>query len=440
MSDLPVKVFICHSAIGDAAAETLIRALEAGLAPECYCFVDWTELEVGKTWREPLNTWLEHCDAGLLILNHKALSSPFVAYEVSELTRRWRTSNNTFPLIPIHVKHADASSSVGYNSLKTGTLAPWQVDTIDAQAYDPALDADASGTVATIKKLLAQMKSRTPCLPPQLQRVIELLKKVPDATIKGALARADVHVRPLRSIATDDYEQLALTLRSRGLDGARDIIQQLRGDFNDPDNHWKEEHLSELFDLLAQFWVDPHSAATIAEVVAGDPNQRNLALDAARHDTARFYIHRACPKVPMDNEWMVAPVSLIGGEELADDAHLETQIRKTLVGSLGMDDETLQDDLDAFDSQMNPINPVFVTLQLPSLAKERIAHLRTAFKTVTFLFLTRSLTQPAPLVPDDAPIRRLVPKLEAQDEDAFHTGYSRNWTLLKPRPRKTATR
>ena len=424
MGDPPIKVFVCHSSIGDPASEALVRSLEAGLAPECYCFVDWTELEFGKTWREPINTWLEHCDAGVIVLNDKALESPFVGYEVSELTRRWRTSGKTFPLIPVHVKHADAVRSVGYGNLQTSPLRPWELHTVNAYAHDPNQDADAARAVAAVKALLMVAQAQMAPLPPQIRQVITLLKKVPTDSVKDALTAADVKVKQLAPITNDELERLALTLRSLGLDGARPLLQLLRGNFDDPDNHWKAFHLRQIYDLLALFWVDFPSADAILSIVKGAAAGRNLALDADERDTARFYVHRACPKVPADNEWMVAPVALVAGEELADDEFLIRKIRQALIVKLSTSDEELDADLDLHDQASNP---VFVIVALASLRPERITRLRKALATVTFVFLSR------PAVPSDDPrVRRLVPRLEKADEDAFHKRYRDNWKLLMP--------
>ena len=417
-------MFVCHSSIGDTASETLIRALETGLAPECYCFVDWTELVLGQTWREPINTWLEHCDAGVLVLNDKALKSPFVGYEVSELTRRWRASGKTFPLIPVHVKHADGARDVGYGNLQTSSLGPWELHTIDAYAYDPDKDAGGAQAVAAIKGRLMAATAQMASLPAQIRQVITLLKKVPDPSVKGALTAADVHVRQLAPITDNELERLALALRSLGLDGARPLLQVLRGNFDDPDNHWKEYHLRQIYNLLALFWVDRPSADTIARVVKGPAAERNLALDADQRETARFYVHRACDKVPADNEWMIASVTLVAGEELANDDFLVRKIRQAVATRLSTSDEELDQDLKLHDEAGNP---VFVIVALASLPAARITRLRDALKTVTYVFLSR------PSVPaDDARVHRLVPRLEKADEDAFHARYRNNWKLLMP--------
>jgi len=428
-----VKVFICHSAIGDAATEALIRALQASLEPDYACFVDWTELEVGRTWREPINTWLEHCDAAIVVLNHKALASPFVGYEVSELARRRRITGGAFCLIPIHVKNASPDLSVGYANLQTSHLGPWELHAIDAAVYDDN-SADAAAHLAdlirTIKTRLEAAKAAQLPLVPQMQAIVALLKKPPEALVKEALALVDVAVRRLKPVAEDQYVQLALALRSLGLDGARPVIQLLRGNLCDPDNHWKEEHLRQLYDLLAMFWVDPHSAATISEVALGSHDERSLALDAARNEIALLYVRRACPKVPTDNEWIVVRVQTIGGEELGDAEFVTAKVRAALIADLRTTDGDLDEDLQSFDSIGNP---VFVTLPASGISAARVTRLRRDFKTVTFLFLTRSLATQREEVGVGSHVRRVAPTLDAQDEDAFYGGYERNWRLLRPR-------
>jgi len=423
-----VKVFVCHSAIGDAAAKRLVDAVQAALEPECPCFVDWTELEVGKPWRESINLWLEHCDAAVVVLNHQALTSSFVAYEVSHLMRRREDGQGAFTLIPIHVKNSDSKLSVGYANLQTSHLGPWQLHSLDAEIYDPAVDPGADATVARIKAKFARVAAARVPLPPQLERMVELLAAVPDALVKNALEKVGERARVLRPLTDDDRTRLALALRSGGLDQARHVIQEIRGNLCDSRNHWTEQHLSQLYELLAQFWVSPQAAATLKETAAGAADRRNVAIAARHRETAEMHILRACPKVPLDNEWMIASVQAVGGEELGDDAFLAAKVRTALIARLTTSDEDLDEELRLFDGDGNP---VFVTLPPAPPLPPRVSRLRSDFPSVTFVYLTRAGSGRT----DDSRVRHLTPAIEERDEDAFYDGYKNNWRLLKPRCR-----
>src|SRR6185436_1620887 len=200
MADPKVTVFICHSAIGDADTRALIEALQLALEPDYPCFVDWSELETGKPWREPINTWLEHCDAAVLMLNRKAVDSPFVAYEVSELMRRSRATGGAFTVIPVHVNNADARLDVGYGALQTSRLGPWEVDKVNATVFAPgahassavAAQAHVAATVAEIRTRLQAAAAALRPLSDQMQAIVDLLKKVkPTGLVTKALADVD---------------------------------------------------------------------------------------------------------------------------------------------------------------------------------------------------------------------------------------------------------
>jgi hypothetical protein len=435
MADSRVTVFICHSAIGDADTKALIDALQQALEPDYACFIDWSELETGKPWREPINTWLEHCDAAVLLLNRKAVDSAFVAYEVSDLMRRHRATAGAFTVIPVHVKNADPKLDVGYGGLQTSRLGPWEVDKVNATVFAPgahagsaaAAQAHLAATVAEIKQRLQAAAAAMRPVSEQMKEIVTLLKKVkPPELVTAALADVDIVVRPLRAVTDDQYLQLALALRSLSLKDARPIIQKLRGNLCDPDNHWKEPHLRRLFDLLAHFWVDPHSAATICATATGPVEQRHLALRAAKADTARLYVLRACPKVPVDNEWQYTEVQMVGGEELGNPDYVSGKIRERLAARLNTDPGELLEELKYF---QEIDNPVFAALPGAGITTESLARIRKDFGPVTFIFLTPT-SPPAAL--KEAQVREVMPALEPKDEDAFHDNYTKTWKVLRP--------
>jgi hypothetical protein len=424
----PLTVFICHSAIGDAAATSLIKALQAALEPDCVCFVDWTELDSGKTWRDRIDPWLQQCDAGIVVLNHSALVSPFVAYEVSELARRWNSEADTFELIPVHVKNADPKKSVGYNQLKTCQLGPWKLDEISAEVYDPAQDPDASSIVARIAAKTALATARRVQLAPHVEAIVDLLNKVPDKHFRAAVGKTASPLRELRPVTTSDRVNLAKTLCSLGLKDARPVIEALCGDMCARDKHWDERDLSMLLSRLATVWVRPEAAAAIEEVARGPHDYRNVAL-AARHErTAMLHVNRACATLLCNRDWFIAPVQAIGGEELGDDEFLTAKVRRVLIDQLTSTDDELNldlEDLDAVDKR------VFVTLSSIQPSPTRVSRLRTDFKPVTFVYMTRGAPGAAPAV--DPRVRHLEPVLDATDEDRFHETYDRSWRQLRPR-------
>jgi len=111
-------------------------------------------------------------------------------------------------------------------------------------------------------------------------------------------------------------------------------------------------------------------------------------------------------------------------------------VHDALVAGLATTDDDLHDDLASFDSAGNP---VFVTLPGAGFSATRLARLRRDFETVTFVFLTRSLTSQTACAVEHPQVRCIVPRLEAKDEDVFFAGYDRNWRLLRARCRKSTS-
>jgi len=84
-----MKVFLSYSAGEDEEQRLLVRRLaealrNGGLEP----FLDVESLRLGNDWRERLEAELVSCDAGICVLSRRALSSEWVARELTYLVRR----------------------------------------------------------------------------------------------------------------------------------------------------------------------------------------------------------------------------------------------------------------------------------------------------------------------------------------------------------------
>ncbi|MBK8211940.1 MAG: toll/interleukin-1 receptor domain-containing protein [Rhodospirillales bacterium] len=99
----PPRIFVSHSAHDSATAEfldALHKQLdEGGFEP----LVDRYELrkQLGTKWRDALHTWMELCDAAVILINERAVTGPsWVPHEATVFYMRQR-HDRSFPIIPV---------------------------------------------------------------------------------------------------------------------------------------------------------------------------------------------------------------------------------------------------------------------------------------------------------------------------------------------------
>lgn len=356
------RVFISHSARGDAEALALIDELKKALDDDFSLRIDFEHLKLGVNWRNTLNTWIGGCDAAIILLSKKALASKFVAYETNVLTFRPKLT-----VIPILIGGVDYPDIEG----KDSPLSPSGI----SRTQGIRSTGDTAWLVAEVKKRLKEVtRGKTP-VDRQARRLEELLRPVGESLI------VDDYL-PMLDYDSDPWEPdanprllLALQMMSAGIQGSREVLRNIRHTLR------REGTLGEVFELIATSWVDFRSAKFIKEVATGDPSGRFLATDAEGHLIAEIYVRRAS-ELPAEDSWNVAESNgLLKGRPLEElKEAVEVALRAKLNVKAG---ESVEQELALLDRQSEP---VFVSLPANGIGAEELTGLRAAFPTLTFFF------------------------------------------------------
>src|SRR5687767_13081718 len=103
------RVFVSHSTAPEPTnederqADATLRSLAAALESAGYLVqLDRQGLKGGMAWRSVINGWIQTCEAAVLVISDRAMTSDFVAYEASVLGYR-RQVDAQFRLIPLHL-------------------------------------------------------------------------------------------------------------------------------------------------------------------------------------------------------------------------------------------------------------------------------------------------------------------------------------------------
>jgi hypothetical protein len=93
-----LRVFVSHSAKDDQRAGAVLDAVISGLREKGYTpLADRDGLKPAMEWRSELYRWLAECDAGIVLLNEKALASKWVQREINILM--WRRALSGHPVV-----------------------------------------------------------------------------------------------------------------------------------------------------------------------------------------------------------------------------------------------------------------------------------------------------------------------------------------------------
>ena len=401
------RVFISHSATGDAATLATLHQLRTRLDGDFSVLVD-QDLQPGTSWRHTLNTWIGACDAAVLLLTEKALLSDFVAYEVGILTYRENHAGDkkckVIPVFlpPVDYKAVQAAKGFGPAQLNETQAVIAKTTEEQIQKIEAALVGVKCGiTPLDDQEIFLENLFSSPSFP---------LAKVEQALSQLGVTLDGWDVNPCRS--------LALAFLSRGLDKSTlKRIDELRGYIKDG------ESLEALFEIVATSWIDLRSVRSLERIATGAQKGRVLALNAAGHLIASKYVHRAGNRPPTD-PWPMAPVT---ATDLSAKA-LQREIDRAIRQQIGLSEsEDLKEALETMESLLD--KPVLVALPAAGVSDSILAQLRATFPTVTF-FLLAGDEEPVLQCILQQQIEILEPRLQAGFESAFTSQYTIARTVI----------
>ncbi len=401
------RIFVSHSTKdsttpAEAAArevqETLVKALEA--TGEFSVLLDRLKLRPGDAWRARINLWVGGCDAAVVLLSERALTSHYVAYESSILSYR-NSYDTNFLLIPVLVDPVDLPV------LSASTLG--LVQQLDESQF-------VSGTPEQIAEAVLRQLQRSVCVESPVEqrarRLVTVMKNVPEEWIEEAAKELGMEHLDVW-LPGDSYAlrlRLAVQLMSAGMDAAIDAGLVLRPYLAD-DVAVQARLMEELMALVSSSWVDIRSARQIPRVVHSETGAYALRLNAQRDTTARMYVTCA---LPGPGKYYLAPCNGVFGERPV--SALISEVRAALVAEL----KTSEDDLPRDLQKLPPRQPILVTLDSRGISSEVLTALRTEFPNVVF-FLLAGGGGGYPL--SDAEVEVLIPELQPGDEDALTEQY-----------------
>jgi hypothetical protein len=413
MSDEEQRAAEEHAKLARDVRDQLAEALRK--EKDYAVLLDRDGLKLGDRWRSVLNVWIGGCDAAVLLLSHKALTSSYVAYEASILSHRQDNASRPFLLVPVFippVRITDVDSS----PLKSTNIR-------ESQAKEPEM-ATAPEIVAVV---LATLKDKVAAedapLDRQIGLVTDLLANVGENTLKAAADNLELELEdwasgyPVRHL-------VAVKLIGSGLAGSdmtlRDFIV---GDLPQPPN----TALSDLLLLIGSSWVDYRAVERIGAVAA---QSRTIYSNAVDPLTARMYVIRASKRRPW-KAWAVAEVDAVAGASSDDDLVRvwESAIREALKQVAKTRDAEAR--LDKWlQTRVDNKEPVFVALPFEGLSDTLLERLKSipAFAGVTF-FLLAGDAEPSGQFVSATGAELLSPDLDRADEHRFCGDYRRIYNL-----------
>lgn len=427
------RVFLSHSTKDEPPRRVRDLLATALRAADFRVLLDNDGLRTGEEWHRTLELWMGTCDAAVVLISEAALTSNFVAHEVSVLSYRKR-HDPRFVLLPVFIRPVD------YTAIKTSLLEPSRVT--DVQAFETAIavgDDPAGGAlgveaaVAKIVEELGRAVERPGPLAEKLEQLADLLEGVPSHLLIAETERLGVHfdeawipeaAGETRRLA----KKLGCALIGAPMAEAEKTLYAVRSRLRAGEGQPVADAVLEALDLIASSAFSARSALQIRAGLAAAG--RAFALDCADPLTPEMYVNRACPsRLIRSDRWTVGGVDGVVGEAAA--AELEKAVRKELKRRLRgvKTDAELAKTLELVRDK--PFLQIFVSLPAKSVDLDVLKHLRAKFPGVSFFLMTGAST-PAAEICEAGGIEALLPPFRTAiadprfphlDEAAFAKAY-----------------
>jgi hypothetical protein len=275
------RVFISHSANGDARATGLINTLYQQLRDDKFeVLLDRKSLEIGDRWEHKINSWLGRCHAAIVLFTAKSLKSDYVKYEVGTLLHRWREAqdaNRRFDLLPVLLEPLTDEQLKPF----FGTINLWEIQRLQPADDDEIINA----LLQKLRPIKTDLSTTT--IDDRLGgSVAAILDKIGDPDFLKDPVAENVGISTKNWTPKRASRELADALVESQMGVICKAISELRSRLD-------VAQARQLFDLLMPSWVSPAAAERLA-TLTGRKGARYAAL-AAR--TAKFtpsmYLARA---------------------------------------------------------------------------------------------------------------------------------------------------
>jgi hypothetical protein len=416
--DGKARVFISHSAKEAAAQKiqkALVEALEASEA--VVALIDQNDLEPGDMWRSRINLWVGGCDAAVILLSGKALTSDWVFYESALLTYR-RERDPGFLVVPVYVE-------VDAEAVKASHLHPTDITAI--QAVHSA-GRTVSDIVADIVKALEKAACRGDSPVERRAKRLANYLMFEESQLRDAAKFIQYDLKPWLP-AADARLLLAVQLQCVGMKAAVPALLNLSSLLGEQK---REGWLQEVIELVASSWVDQRSIEripSIAKALIPQAGPCAVGLNAASPITAKMYVLRSSTEEPAP--WKLAPCDGIVGNDRIEEtiAELTGKVARVVAAELKCRPEEVAGKLRKR-NWAGP-RPLFISLPGAGITDEILAALRKAFPHVVFFLLMGDTPAEGPLL-TDAMLEALFPQLLQGDEQLFLDDYDSFKESVRP--------
>jgi hypothetical protein len=385
------KIFLSHSARSDQAAAILAEIYRLLTERHFDVLLDRARLdeEAGRPWRTALNTWMELCQGGVILMDEGALRSDWVRHEASILA--WRHNRDSrFQLVPIVVPPVTAAqfSEFGFAPSDIAALQVLTARTPTDAPVDrcgpprPCPDQDHVDTLCRRfealragRRELTSIERIEDLLASDLRSVDPELIQQASSTLGEDLGRWSPNVAPSRALAR-------LLLRA----GLMDSIPVL--------GHLPLEPLQfqRVSRLLATAWINCRAVEPIRRIAQGPEQQRSIAINSDEPLLSGWYLLRAGGAA---TAWPQIEVRLGTAEDDPDAVIARIDQALLLRGPPHVAGIAEKRYLSRFRSPTaTQAGPIFLTFASPEPDPDILDRLRQEFPAFTFFLRTGSYVPP----------------------------------------------
>jgi hypothetical protein len=367
-------VFISHSARRDGAAMEVLNKITARLKRDGFdVWWDQERLSGGEDWRQEINIWLGLCDCAVILFSKKALPSPWVLKEATNLL--WRRSlDDSFIVLPVLMPEVERSD------LNAEEYKPLAINEIQATPRDTA-----TGIARKVSEKLAPLKESRNLASPlrRLENVVasslrEIEIKQPTTLIEAAECLGE-DLGPWQPGPRPGYsERLARLLLRADLSTAKEAMRVLAPHFNDSKTAYR------IIDILAIFWINPFAVARLPAIRQFPRAQRIVCVNGKKYPfTAQNYIRRASWAT---SDWLIVEITNAPGEEEHHVDAIEKEIRAYLRRKSGVPEAYGYEEVEEHLTRREAREPLFIIVP-PGLDEDTLDKLREKFPAFIFFLL-----------------------------------------------------
>jgi hypothetical protein len=374
-------------------------------SPQFEVICDFQELKVGEHWRKKLFDHLGDCNAGVVVLNDRALDTanyPWVHTEASVL--RWRAlSGENVPLFPL-LRGA-------------GTRDKWST----AKAWEPLAFRELQ-SLAHREEILADTLD-----PAAFDELVQELKDKADTsaasgyeslreTLKGHIETIPVKQNQLREW-TD-------RLLKEGPEALHDLVNK-----NKPKDI---DAVVGALEVIGPWWVDPRASCRLAAAAVKDPRLPKPQVFAVNGSQVRYtplmYVRHACA-LRVTVPWKILPITgraSSQGTTAFINATVD-EVRRTLIAAF----PRVWPDKNATDAEIvaqlqaslddEPSRPTFIALQPEIAADKQLAEAILAAFPPLRLILLAETREAAAAIAHAVPLEPLPdPAVEGEEHKRYN--------------------